>query len=200
MSRLVKSVSQALGNVVKADDEVNWTGSMISLWWIRNTDKEYNQFVENPVSEIRRNAPPEQWRYCPTTENPAGIASRGIKATALKESSLWLHGPEFLSKESAYWPVQPVRVKEEFCELKSAKSTVSSLLNTVLLNFWKRWKKEYLTEVRVHHNCNSSNKKPTIKVGQLFVSTRTKRRDNFGVRESSNLSLEDEMVTTEELL
>ena len=61
-SRLVKSVSQALENVVKVDDVVNWTDSMISLWWIRNTDKEYKQFVENRVSEIRRNAPPEQWR------------------------------------------------------------------------------------------------------------------------------------------
>ena len=35
------------------------------------------------------------------SENPADIASRGIKATALKESSLWLHGPEFLSKDKA---------------------------------------------------------------------------------------------------
>ena len=33
----------------------------------------------------------------------------------------------------------------------------------------------------------------------LFASTRTKRRDNFGVWESSNLSLQDEMVTTEEM-
>ena len=109
-STLVKSVSQALENVVRVDDVVNWTDSMISLWWIRNTDKEYKQFVENRVSEIRRNAPPEQWRYCPTSENPADVASRGIKATALKESSLWLHGPEFPSKESASWPVQPVNV------------------------------------------------------------------------------------------
>ena len=52
----MKSVSQALENVV---DVVNWTDSMISLWWIINTDKEYEQFVENRVSEIRRNAPLE---------------------------------------------------------------------------------------------------------------------------------------------
>ena len=131
-ARLVKSVSQALENVVKVHDVVNWTDSMISLWRIRNTDKKYKKFVENRVSEIRRNAAPEQWRYCPTSENPADIVSRGIKATALKESSLWLHGPEFLSKESAYWPVQPVNVqaKEDFCELKAAKPTVSILLNT----------------------------------------------------------------------
>ena len=122
------------------------------------------------MSEIRQNSPRKQWRYCPTYENPADITSRGIKATALRESSLWLHGPEFLSKESAYWPIQPVNVEvkelsQEFCELKSAKPTVSSLLNTLLSHFWKRWQKEYLTELRVHYNCNSSNKKPTIKIG-----------------------------------
>ena len=71
---------------------------MISLWWITNTDKEYKQFVENRVAEIRRNSPPEQWRYCPTADNPADIASRGIRSIELKESSLWLHGPDFLSK------------------------------------------------------------------------------------------------------
>ena len=31
-SRLVESVSQALENVVKVDDVVNWTDSVISLW------------------------------------------------------------------------------------------------------------------------------------------------------------------------
>ena len=46
-ARLFKSVSQALENVVKVDDVVNWTDSMISLWRIRNTDKKYKQFVEN---------------------------------------------------------------------------------------------------------------------------------------------------------
>ena len=37
-SRLVNSVSQPLETVVKVN-VVNWTDSMISLWWIRNTDK-----------------------------------------------------------------------------------------------------------------------------------------------------------------
>ena len=39
-SRLVKSMSQPLENVVKVN-VVNWTDSMISLWWIRNTEEEY---------------------------------------------------------------------------------------------------------------------------------------------------------------
>ena len=132
-SRLLKSVSQALEGV-RIDNVFNWTDSMISLWWITNTDKEYKQFVENRVSEIRRNSPPEQWRYCPTAENPADIASRGIKATELKECSLWLHGPEFLTKDSEQWPVQPanVQAREELCELKSSKPAVSSLVTTCI--------------------------------------------------------------------
>ena len=39
-SRLVNSVSQPLETVVKMN-VVNWTDSMISLWWIRNTEEEY---------------------------------------------------------------------------------------------------------------------------------------------------------------
>ena len=39
-STLVNSVSQPLETVVKVN-VVNWTDSMISLWWIRNTEEEY---------------------------------------------------------------------------------------------------------------------------------------------------------------
>ena len=129
-SRLLKSVSQALHDDVRIDEVFNWTDSMISLWWITNTDKEYKQFVENRVAEIRRNSPPEQWRYCPTADNPADIASRGIRSIELKESSLWLLGPDFLSKSGEQWPAQPtvVQAREEFSELKSSKPAVYSLV------------------------------------------------------------------------
>jgi len=40
-SRLVKSVSQVLEDVVRIKGAFGWTDSVISLWWIRNTDKEY---------------------------------------------------------------------------------------------------------------------------------------------------------------
>ena len=90
----MKSVSEALENVMKVDNVVNWTDSMISLWWIRNTEE----------------------------------------------------------------------------------------------------------ELRVHHNCNSSNRKLAIKVGDVICVCKNKAPDNFVVWESSNLSLQDEMVTTEELL
>ena len=133
-SRLLKSMSQALHNDVRIDEVFNWTDSMISLWWITNTDKEYKQSVENRVAEIRRNSPPEQWRYSPTADNPADIASRGIRSIELKESSPWLHGLDFPSKSDEQWPVQPtvVQAREELSELKSSKPAVSSLVTTCI--------------------------------------------------------------------
>ena len=90
----MKSVSEALENVTKVDNVVNWTDSMISLWWIRNTEE----------------------------------------------------------------------------------------------------------ELRVHHNCNSSNRKLAIKVGDVICVCKNKAPRQLCRMGSSNLSLQDEMVTTEELL
>ena len=40
-------------------------------------------------------------------------------------------------------------------------------LTTVLSQFWRGWQKEYLTELRVHHNCQLKNRQPTINVGDV---------------------------------
>jgi len=39
-----------------------------------------------------------------TCANPAGIVSRGAKASELHKFELWLHGPKFLWKEEENWP------------------------------------------------------------------------------------------------
>ena len=128
-ARLLNSGSQALDDV-RICDFFNWTDSMISLWWITNTDKECKQFVKNRATEIQRNSRPERCRY--SRQSPDNPASRGIKSTELKESSLWLHGPDFLSKSSEQWLVQPtvVQAREDLSELKSFKPAVSILVTT----------------------------------------------------------------------
>ena len=40
-------------------------------------------------------------------------------------------------------------------------------LTTVLSQFWRRWQKEYLTELRVHHNCQLKNRQATVNVGDV---------------------------------
>ena len=49
-SRIVKNVQGAIDNVIHIDEVV----SLVTLYWIKGTSKEFKQFVENRVSEVRK--------------------------------------------------------------------------------------------------------------------------------------------------
>ena len=96
LSRLVDRVCVALP-VIKVDEVYCWTDPIITLHWIKGVGREYKQFVENRVREIRQNVPPESWSHCPGIENPADLLSRGMNAEALKQSETWWHGTSLAS-------------------------------------------------------------------------------------------------------
>ena len=79
-----------------------WLDSSVALHWILGNGR-YRQFVANRVKKIRDH-PEIQWRYVPTNENPADVASRGGQIT---DSKLWWNGPEWLS-DPTRWPENPV--------------------------------------------------------------------------------------------
>lgn len=60
-----------------------WTDSTSVLKHIKNEDRRFQTFVANRVSIIRDNSEVAQWRYLPTSLNPADDASRGVKAENL---------------------------------------------------------------------------------------------------------------------
>ena len=101
----------------------------MALSWIRSVDKEYKQFVENRVQEIRRLSCPNDWKYCPTKENPADIASRGKSASKLAAADKWWYGPTFLMNGKESWPEQPTcedEGQDTVLELRNPKPTVMS--------------------------------------------------------------------------
>ena len=77
LARLMNTVKVALKEVVEINRTLYWLDSQIALWWIFGTDKEFNQFVQHRVIEIRKLSNPEDWRYCPTDLNPADCFSGG---------------------------------------------------------------------------------------------------------------------------
>ena len=82
----------------------------------------------------------------------------------------------------------------------SELSKRAKYLTTVLSQFWRRWQKEYLTELRVHHNfANRRTDSQPSKLETSFAFTWTRRQDNFGTWELLNPSLRDEMDFIEEL-
>ena len=74
---------------------------------------------EKSVKEILALTTKQQWRYCPTYDNPSDIGSRGMKASELEKSNLWWFGPEWLTQYVSEWPKQEKRECTEEVEKES---------------------------------------------------------------------------------
>ena len=104
LARLVVSIKEALQDVITIQRVVCWLDAEIALYWITRVDREYKQFLQNRVAEIRKLVEGDHWRHVPSELNPADIASRGSVPSKLKENKLWWNGPPFLASEESEWP------------------------------------------------------------------------------------------------
>ena len=80
-------------------DAVFYTDSKVVLGYICNESRRFHIYVANRVQAIRKISFPDQWRYVESSNNPADLATRGLRPKDLAESS-WLTGPEFLRNSS----------------------------------------------------------------------------------------------------
>ena len=99
-TNLLINVRNALDNL-PSTKVFGWLDSTVALHWIKGNGQ-YKQFVANRVVKIQLYKEIE-WRYVPTDENPADLASRG----ALVHSVLWQQGLAWLQVKSE-WPINPV--------------------------------------------------------------------------------------------
>ena len=88
-----------------------WTDSNNVLYWIKGKDKEWKQFVNHRVAEIRQLLPPDIWAHVPGTDNPANLASRGVNPLSLASRALWWNGPTWISSQ------EEVREVEDLSEM-----------------------------------------------------------------------------------
>uniref|UniRef100_A0A8R1EGN5 Integrase catalytic domain-containing protein n=1 Tax=Caenorhabditis japonica TaxID=281687 RepID=A0A8R1EGN5_CAEJA len=86
------------------------TDSAISLFWLLKKNitrplvaNRVKAYYENKDFLAEKNVE-VSIRHCPTKENSADIATRGMNTTELQKSTLWFHGPDFLKKEREEWP------------------------------------------------------------------------------------------------
>ena len=108
LARLIKSVLTAFERTLRVDSVFCWSDSQIALCRIWGVNREFKQFVQNRVVEIRGLVKTSHWDYCPSENNPADICSRGSLASKLVANQLWWNGPEFLLKGKDAWPNLPV--------------------------------------------------------------------------------------------
>ena len=67
--------------------------------WDEQLDKEWKQFIQNRVNEIRKLTPISSWKHCPGHISPADIPSRGMTPTDMVKCELWNHGPTMLHEK-----------------------------------------------------------------------------------------------------
>ena len=82
-----------------------WSDSKIVLHWLKSTTS-LKPFINTRIKEVTKLTSIPNWKYCPATENPSDLLTRGITAHQLKTSSLWKHGPTWLPNRSL-WPSWP---------------------------------------------------------------------------------------------
>lgn len=81
--------------------QVYWTDAKVVLGWL-NSNKT-KTFVAHRVAAINELTNPTDWRYVPTSINPADLISRGVDPDQ-ENLSIWWNGPSFLLKSMDSWP------------------------------------------------------------------------------------------------
>ena len=129
LSRLISSVHAALASEIQLTNPLCFSDSKVALYWIRGINHEWKQFVENRANTIRQMVAPQYWRHCPGKENPADIPSRGMSASDLADTPLWLHGPDWLySVEEPAEELTPLSVPDECRREMKREDAVHSLI------------------------------------------------------------------------
>ena len=108
---LTQHVKKALSSITPISKCFLWTDSQICIHWVTG-DKKLPIFVHNRVAKIRQfldSDTTNDIRYCPTSDNPSDLLTRGITVRQLTKADLWWHGPNWL--KTGHWP---------FCDLDTS--------------------------------------------------------------------------------
>jgi len=104
-ARLLETLTKELRIMFDINDCFLWTDSSIAYAWIKNEHKEYHQFVQNRVSEMRKLTGGLSWKLIRPEENPADIISRGSTTIELSQNEFWRQGPALLTLPESGWPL-----------------------------------------------------------------------------------------------
>ena len=107
LARLISRVREALRNKAHIDREICLTDSAVVLCWVHGIKKNYKQYVQNRVDEIRSLTEVSSWNHVPGEENIADLPSRGcFPGNLLAEKERWFNGPYWLKSDIQEWPIR----------------------------------------------------------------------------------------------
>ncbi|KAG5678622.1 hypothetical protein PVAND_008279 [Polypedilum vanderplanki] len=83
-----------------------WSDSEIVLRWIKKKNHRLPKYAHSAIDEILEHSNRQQWRYVPSKENPADLATKIQQIDFSDPNSRWFKGPPFLLLTSEFWPEQ----------------------------------------------------------------------------------------------
>ena len=129
LARFMASVVNAVKSEVSLKDIICWTDSQIAIWWIKQSEKVWNLWVQNCVEKIRNLVLARKWFYVMTNVNPVDIGTRSRLLSTIA-FDLWWKGPKFLLCGREDWPSQEfiLSQKDKVVEEKVSQNVVLSVV------------------------------------------------------------------------
>ncbi|XP_040169438.1 uncharacterized protein LOC120903851 isoform X2 [Anopheles arabiensis] len=104
-----------------------WSDANVCLAWIKSANpRRYQQFVSVRVGEILTTTDPQDWRWVPSKQNVADLATKWNTGPELVMENPWLTGPRFLHEKEDRWPLkqsmpdtneEPLEKTPSFCSI-----------------------------------------------------------------------------------
>lgn len=107
LSNLIKLVYDTYRSRTAINEIFAFSDSTITLSWIHSSPHKWNIFVSNRVAKCQENLDPKHFFHINGKENPSDCLSRGLLPEQLLTHDLWWHGPEWLLRPTAEWPISP---------------------------------------------------------------------------------------------
>lgn len=84
-----------------------WTDNVVALRWVTVVNQKLPKYAISPVEEILEKSDRCEWRYVPSKQNVADIATKFRKFDFGDSNSIWYKGPPFIRLKEDCWPMMP---------------------------------------------------------------------------------------------
>lgn len=111
LAELARKIADAWGSNIHSFQL--WTDSTVVLGWLNSFSKRLKTYVANRVNQILEITQGRQWKHVRINENPADLASRGMKPSELLGNTFWWNGPEYLIQYDKQWNISASSDDEE---------------------------------------------------------------------------------------
>lgn len=82
-----------------------WMVLKVELQWLKSSTQKWKEFVSNQVIEVQLSSHKNR-RYCPRSENPMDVLTRGMFPLRLVGNATWWNGPQRLRSPTHHWPAK----------------------------------------------------------------------------------------------